>query len=213
MVQVYKFKNSTGKDTGFRFPQADMNPNTPGFNYLHEKSFIHVWKDYISNDTLFPHFKLLNHAKLTDLVSTAALSRFFMVSRPLKILLEENAIDKFQVFETKIKANGIDHEYWIFYFPFPREEEIVDWGKSQFRLIETNQIVSLNYEEYKPLYFSHKIEPLRVQLKGSECLDKLMFRTDLLPSGFLILEELKNKIESAKMTGCHFEPIPWLEVI
>ncbi len=165
---------------------------------------------------VFPSFHLSQLAKITDWFGDGGgiSMNYFMVSARLYSLLQTYQMDEYQYFPAPVNTPGGIVDYHLIYFPYPREDDFIDWGHSLFRRItpsgESRLIQFSNSKERQLARDAHEIhtEKLIVHL---EKIKVDIFRFKRFESGFYISEQLKAAMESKGMTGIRYEKVAWPE--
>jgi len=142
----YSIKNSTGKDVGNIFPQVSC---------LNQDLAHSIQFDEFSNFDREILFKLEPKAKLTDVLSQAAISAYgFLVNNKVKQILEGFNLMEHRYYKCLVKdQNGVVHEYYWLHLSDPSLVLTIDYPKSKFFTLEYGfrdaDINLTSYDEYK----------------------------------------------------------------
>ncbi|MBT2563801.1 hypothetical protein J7E50_21420 [Pedobacter sp. ISL-68] len=140
----YSIENSTGKDVGNVFPQASC---------LNQDLAHSIQFDEFSNFDSEILFKLEPKAKLTDVLSQAAISAYgFLVNNKVRQILEGFNLMEHRYYKCLVKdQKGVVHDYYWLHLvddntkKIDYSNSIFYWTKSTFR----KGILELNsYEDY-----------------------------------------------------------------
>ena len=169
-------------------------------------------KGPIEFEIIFPHFVLEDGAKLTDWVSTPNVDRnYLMVSTRLMDLLKEYRLDEYQYFPAPVHTPKGIVDYHLIYFPWPRQDDFIDWEKSLFKEDNEGVSVELRFQESRRFLMENNDN---TKMKEAVIFpDKItmdVFRFTNYRSGFYVSERLKNAMEAAGMTGILYEVPEWL---
>ncbi|MCC6280694.1 MAG: hypothetical protein IT262_08845 [Saprospiraceae bacterium] len=171
-------------------------------------------KGRIEFDIVFPYFELAKRAKLTDWVSAVNVDRnYLMVSTRLLALLKGFVLDEYQYFPVPVHTPNKIVDYHLIYFPWPRQDDFINWEKSTFRRItKSGENILLQFENAKARNLAkdaHEIQIEKIIINTNKItMDVFRFRSFHL--GFYVSERLKNAMESAGMTGIVYEIPEWL---
>ncbi len=190
------------------------NINSPEFidNYLFQR---------IDIDPCIPHPVIHPKSFFTDIIQAGSMgfSSNLLISEKLKIILENNFMDVYQVFKTSVFWNGIENDnYWLVH-PFKFSNEYVDFESSKIikrvRKPEGGtspvEIFPKSISDFeleidiarKSMEVIH-IENLKLQRDLEADLFSLRYTED--GSQFVVSEKLKLEIENAKCSGIEFQP-------
>ncbi len=171
-------------------------------------------KGHITFNIIFPHFVLEDGAKLTDWVSATNINRnYWMVSTRLMELLKKYHLDEYQYFPAPVHTPTGIVGYHLIYFPWPRQDDFIDWEKSLFK--EDNQGISVELkfpESRKYLMENNDNTKMKEAVIFPDKITMDVFRFTNYRSGFYVSERLKNAMEAAGMTGIVYEVPEWLPV-
>jgi hypothetical protein len=212
-MKYYSINYSTGKEIGRTFPQSERSIHHSSDEIL----LPYLWKknSEIPENIIFPVPILVNSAKITDLISHSGFYSFsLLISQKLKSLLLENSIisDLFQ-FETIVKTKNGDLKYWGI-VPLYSRDEFIDFSNTIIQLqkvdLSEKYIVPVkNFEEYKAFLKKelgiNYIKILKISFNEVEKPDFFCINHINLSNGFIVSENLKNKILDSKFTGITFD--------
>jgi hypothetical protein len=214
MTKLFKFSDSANsKEIGYH-PQLRGTWTGPT-DYWAPNSFANTpVEGRIDFNIIFPKFDLENKAKLTDRVSTGSLTGdYFIVSERLLDLLEGFKMDEYQYFPIDINTPSISVRYMIIYFPFPRDNNFINWEESIFdRELPTGDKIHerfANAQKYLLAKDGHQLKDNNLIINYEEISSVDIFRFKWYKLGFYVSERLKNAIDHNGITGVRFEEAEW----
>ena len=119
------------EETGPVFPQVHM---VDGYNFKAPDSVHHIRHNKFPDFTPDLRFRLREEAKLTDMLSQAAVSGHgFLISDGIRHVLEQFTLPPHRYFKATIDVNGILHDnyFWV-HFNWKDSPKFINFPKSQF---------------------------------------------------------------------------------
>jgi len=182
----------------------------------------------IDFDIQFPVFIMEKKAKKIDLLNCVPLGGNFLVISPKALdLFKKFKLDHYQSFPIKVSHKQEEYSYHAFYLTSGRQREYIDWGKSEFAVVDKRgfyfdiekgktiwpelEILKFNsFEEYviklrKLRDTGQTVRHRIVKLSDSIHHDFSTFRGPLI--GYYCSERFKNAIFENGLTGFDFKPI------
>lgn len=210
---MYRIHYSTDKaEVGSTFPQSQASENVISVDDPR-----HLWKQRIGkfrDDVVIPQPVLHRSAKLTDLISSAAISLRLLVSDKLKRILESNATAGDCEFSpVKLIDKKKELEYWVIN-PIVFRMQLVDYPKSEPWVTSSigSKIREINIEDYSVYQKLSQefIAPERITLYNVSFVNQVEENLVILRYvdggiGYYVSEKLKNEIESVGCTGILFK--------
>lgn len=217
----YCLKHSlNSKDIGTTYPQVQKMSHE--YNYKADDSVYELSKktqEFPENEPNLNYFVVHNKAILTDLLSVSMVYGGFLISKKLKILLENFNLANHKFYPAKVyyKRDYYDY-YWIHIIS--KLSDAVDYKNSVF-------FIYLNYSQHLEYIDIFSLEDL--YLKRNKIKEKYagktvtiwaekislnknfvtkldLFDIGVFDSDYYVSEILKNAIEKNKITGTLLEP-------
>lgn len=199
------------------YPSVENNtPDETNIASLFEHRGVNV-----APDSLELKFTLKKSAKLTDFQTTLPGGPFnFLISERAKNILQTMRISCHVFFDATVMEKDIPHRYcWLHLMKDTELLASIDYEKSEFRYSrygfgEGVPIKIDSYAHYKSLEASSDeptafdVEMTKIVMKDD--FDRSIDMMDFTPfySDILVSEELKKRIEEAKITGvCFRDPV------
>lgn len=211
-MKLFKLKKSVDASVIGVFPQVGERWPWPTDRWGADSYTMTPLKGYIEFKIIFPYFELEKGAKLTDWVSTVNVDRnYLMVSTKLVDLLHTFILDEKQDFPALVHTPEGITKYHLVYFPWPRQDDFIDWKKSVFEKNPEDGAFGIQFEDSRNYLMQHnentKIKDIVIFPERITC---DVFRFTNYQSGFYVSERLKNAMETAGMTGIEYEVPEWL---
>lgn len=217
MINFYKLECSTEKEEIGWYPQL-KSLWIASTDYWGPESYTNTpLEGRIGFDIVFPKFDLEENAKLTDYVSTGALTGdFFVISDRLLTIFQGFKMDEYQHFPIEVGTPDGSVSYNIIYFPFPRTNDIIDWRSSIFKRMLPNGEVAIEFFEnarsYNLAKNIHELQAEKLVIHAPKLALFDIFRLKWYKSGIYISERLKLAMEESRITGVRFEEAEWLSM-
>ncbi len=213
MMKLFKLEQSVEGPIIGDFPQVQEKWPWPMDRWGENSYAMTPLKGPIEFDIIFPYFELAKRAKLTDWVSAVNVDRnYFMVSTRLLALLKGFVWDEYQYFPVPVHTPNEIVDYHLIYFPWPRQDEYIDWKSSIFQhIVPSGAIEEIQFENSGRYLMEHTDDvKMEKAVIFSENITLDLFRFKNYNSGFYVSERLKNAMEAAGMTGIVYEIPEWL---
>mgnify|MGYP003595409967 CR=1 FL=1 len=216
-MKTYKLENSLDlKEVGV-YPQIqEFSLSYP----IKQKPYFYQGEDGRFDESIeFPVYKMMNKAKLTDLISNVPLVDNLMISSKCFKLFQNLKLPEYQIFPLKFeyKRNLIED-----YLAFSIVKDIrffnyISWEKSRFyKTLNYHKIIIEEYslnsvdevikmqKEFRDSEFGLKTE---IVLKYNNNYDIINFRRHPMSIGFICSELAKEEIQNAGLSGLDFVEI------
>jgi hypothetical protein len=214
----YKFLDSVdSKEIGYHPQLRDTWPDA--IDFWAPNSFANAPIEGLVESTLvFPKFELKKRAHLTDRLSTGCLpDDFFVVSGKLLGVLQQHTLDQYQQFSIEIGTQNGIAVYKILYFPFPKDNDFINWEESTFiRELPDGKLRPEKFNSaraYNLAKDNHQLRPDNLLFKEGQLEQYDMFKFKWIQGGTYVSEKLRQAILDAEITGVRFEAAEWLEHI
>ncbi|MBP3536323.1 MAG: hypothetical protein J6J93_02150 [Muribaculaceae bacterium] len=166
-------------------------------------------------------FKLEKRAKLTDVLTTIPSGTFnYLISERAKNVLQTMRISRHVFFDATVMEKDIPHRYsWLHLMKDTELLASIDYDKSEFRYSEYGlgegvPIKIDSYAHYKSLEASSDeptafdVEMTKIVMKDDFDRSLDMFFLNPFDFNIYVSEELKKRMEEAKITGvCFRDPV------
>lgn len=173
-------------------------------------------KGPIEFDIVFPVFEIAKYAELTDWVGVGGgiTINYLMVSTRLFDLLKTFQMDEYQYFPAPIQTPHGIVDYHLIYFPWPREDDFIDWPKSTFRRVTASgDSFLVQFNNTKERQFAKNAHELQIDniVVRTEQVTMDVFRFAMYELGFYVSARLKEAMIANGMTGIRYERAEWLD--
>ncbi len=214
-MQYFKITHSTGKETGRDFPQLHC------LTQFHAHQ-LNAWE--FPSFTPKLEFELNKTAKLTDVLSNAAISTYgFILNDKVKDILTRFNLIRHKFYDAKIflQKTGEVFSYNYFHPCDPDLSRLLDYDKSVFYETEwtfRENIIKINsFDHYKELKSKDKDAKFGVdldQIYVNEKYDKHLDLFCFLPfaNSTYVTKRLKDELEKSNLKGLAFEDAPEIKI-
>jgi len=199
----YSIENSTGKDVGNVFPQVSC---------LNQDLAHSIQFNEFSNFDSEIQFKLEPKAKLTDILSQAAISApGFLINDKARQVIEGFNLMEHRYYKCLVKDQmGLVHDYyWLHLVKNLNEVNWLDYENSTFYVKEfgfrENDIPIKSYQDYNQK--SMEVGDMAViiietiKVKENTKINADLFTIPLLTTSIFISERLKRTLEESETSG------------
>lgn len=217
MKKYYKLLPSLDmKVVGVSIQSQKYLPNE-SWMYWDLDSFINVGQERVINfEPKFPIFSLDKKAKITDFIYDINTGvSWLLINKRFLDIIKNFKVEEYQFYKVKVRTKtGEVLDYFMIFLNHTRDKSYISWENTRFRqttrfMQEDIKVLNFqNFEEFdklkRNLYETNEEIALEyLHLKNSEISSDL-FRLRWVDSGFFISENLKNELESQKITGIRF---------
>jgi hypothetical protein len=210
MTKYYKLTYSAAVAEIGDYPQVQIRwPWTS--DYWGKESYTNTaHSGRIEYDIVFPEMYLAPRGKITDMPAIIGLDMLFLVvSTRFLALLQQFHMDEYQCFSRPIALQDGSETFHILFFPWPREDEYIDWSNSSFwQQVDGGEQKIVRFENAVAWMYARKQTPKEIKTH-EERFQYDIFRFMYYQRGFYVSEALKQAIEAARLTGMWFEDPEW----
>ena len=223
MDNFYKLYYATPdkNETGYVSHQVEVSSKQENYDFTLSNSYQKTYfEKKIDYEVVFPIFKLVKGAKLTDLMNYSGGGSYscIIISSKLLSIIKNFRIDDYQTFNIKIRNFKHIQDYFFFMYAPERESEFVNWEETTFRIkpyvkeYESDQTIKfedkqdyikLRMELFNKPKQDQEVELTNLKLK-SELIDKDMFRFGGISLNFFESKVLKEEIQKQGITSIRF---------
>lgn len=209
MNSVYLLKPAVDTvETGRTYPavQSYDDYNFKAYNSMHT-----LRTGMFPEHTPDIRFKLSPGAKLTDLLSQAAISgNGLLLSKRFKELIEYFNIADHVFYPAIVESDGIVHEYYWLHVVWMEGTFFVDYKTTKFNVTRFGKIIEpIEISSYEDL----KNKAIALNRKAMIYAKEIVMRLpkfDIFPKpingGLIITEKVKRQIEASNLTGVFINP-------
>ncbi len=205
----YKIGWSIEKEVGTTFPQ--IQDLRSAIDIWDPKNLYFSYRGYIDETVYIPELILHQQAKATDLVSSAILTNYLIISDKLKRILEQHKLTGIQFAPVTVITKDGNLKYWVVN-PYEFGYEHIDFENSEVikagtggGSLGTLEIKSdKGFEVAKESITGGSVWIRRLVLK-SEISSDLFYIDKSEEGNFFASARLKDSIEASRCTGITFE--------
>jgi hypothetical protein len=205
MNPVYLLRDAVDTpETGKSYPavQSYDSYDFKAYNSMHT---LKAWK--FPEHTPDIRFKLKPGAKLTDLLTQAAISSStgLLLSKKFKELIEKFVMAEHKFYPALIEAYGSFHEYYWLHLVWPEGVSYVDYSATKFNVVRFSKIIEpIEIRSYDDLKEKGIALGRSLMIYAKEIVMRLP-EFDVFPKpingGVIIAEKVKRQIELSNLTG------------